>query len=393
MSFVNIIMSIMEYFFSVLDVMLLYFYASIFLKKSEMKPYVSLLVFIVATTLIFVITNFNVYSGISTIGALLITIGYTIIVFKGKIGKRVIVPVVYYVLVGVVTLLVTSVIQIITPLTIDDMFNDSLIRTVVALLIKLSVLILCVGIQRILKRNADRLIKIRGLFVFFVIVFIILLLLFDVLYVQGNINEQTLILVLSLFFVLAFSLIFVFMFGYFLSKEKSLVVENRLNEATIKNEFYMQSMEHQYEVAKLKHDLNNHLITIKGYIASNSIDEAQKYIAKLSKSEGLKSFVSTNNDILNAILNSKISDNKDIEFELKYDNGTYEIESTQLTIILGNVLDNAIEATKQVSDHQFIKVILSENDLFIKIYVLNPFIIQPKVENSKLVSSKRKNRK
>lgn len=393
MSFVNIVMSIMEYFFSVLDVMLLYFYASIFLKKSEMKPYVSLLVFVVATTLIFVITNFNVYSGISTIGALLITIGYTVIVFNGKIGKKVIVPVVYYVLVGVVTLFVTSVIQIITPLTIDDMFNDSLIRTVVALLIKLSVLILGVGIQKILKRNADTLIKIRGLFVFFVIVFVILLLLFDVLYVQGNINEQTLILVLSLFFVLAFALIFVFMFRYFLSKEKSLVVENRLNEATIKNEFYMQSMEHQHEVAKLKHDLNNHLITIKGYLASHSIDEANKYIAKLSKSEGLKSFVSTNNDILNAILNSKISDNEDIEFELQYDNGMYEIESTQLTIILGNVLDNAIEATKQVSDHRFIKVILSENDLFIKIYVLNPFIIQPKVENNKLVSTKRKNRK
>ena len=216
---------------------------------------------------------------------------------------------------------------------------------------------------------------------------------FDVVYLQGNINENTLILVLSLFFVFAFALIFIYMFQHFLSREKSLVVENRLNEAIIKNDYYLKSMEHQHEVAKLKHDLHNHLITIKGYLTSHNIDEANSYLAKLSKSKGLKSFVSTNNDILNGILNSKISDNEDIEFEIQYDNGLYEIESTQLTIILGNVLDNAIEATRLVPDHKFIKVVLSENDLFIKIYVLNPFIIEPKVENNILVSTKRKNRK
>lgn len=393
MNSLNVIMNMMEYFYSVLDVMLLYFYSSIFLKKSEMRPFVSLLIFIGATTSIFILTNVSVYSGISTLGALIVTIGYTITVFKGKLGKKIIVPVVYFVLVGVVTLFVTSVIQIITPLTIEDMFNDTLTRTVVALLIKFAVLILGLGIQKVLKKSENQLFKMRGLVVFIMVVFIILLLMFDVVYLQGNINENTLILVLSLFFVFAFALIFIYMFQHFLSREKTLVVENRLNEAIIKNDYYLKSMEHQHEVAKLKHDLHNHLITIKGYLTSHNIDEANSYLAKLSKSRGLKSFVSTNNDILNGILNSKISDNEDIEFEMQYDNGLYEIESTQLTIILGNVLDNAIEATRLVSDHKFIKVVLSENDLFIKIYVLNPFIIEPKVENNKLVSTKRKNRK
>lgn len=393
MNSLNIIMNMMEYFYSVLDVMLLYFYSSIFLKKSEMSPLVSLLIFIGATTSIFILTNVSVYSGISTIGALIVTIGYTITVFKGKLGKKIIVPVVYFVLVGVVTLFVTSMIQIITPLTIEDMFNDTLTRTVVALLIKFAVLILGLGIQKVLKKSENQLFKMRGLVVFIMVVFIILLLMFDVVYLQGNINENTLILVLSLFFVFAFALIFIYMFQHFISREKTLIVENRLNEAMIKNDYYLKSMEHQHEVSKLKHDLHNHLITIKGYLTSHNIDEANNYIDKLSKSKGLKSFVSTNNDILNGILNSKISDNEDIEFEMQYDNGLYEIESTQLTIILGNLLDNAIEATRLVSDHKFIKVVLSENDLFIKIYVLNPFIIEPKVENNKLVSTKRENRK
>lgn len=393
MNSLNVIMNMMEYFYSVLDVMLLYFYSSIFLKKSEMSPFISILIFIGATTSIFILTNVSIYSGISTIGALIVTIGYTITVFKGKLGKKIIVPVVYFVLVGVVTLFVTSVIQIITPLTIEDMFNDTLTRTVVALLIKFVVLILGLGIQKVLKKSENRLFKMRGLVVFIMVVFIILLLMFDVVYLQGNINENTLILVLSLFFVFAFALIFIYMFQHFISREKTLIVENRLNEAIIKNDYYLKSMEHQHEVAKLKHDLHNHLITIKGYLTSHNIDEANNYIAKLSKSKGLKSFVSTNNDILNGILNSKISDNEDIEFDLHYDNGRYEIESTQLTIILGNVLDNAIEATRLVSDHKFIKVVLSENDLFIKIYVLNPFTIEPKIEDNKLVSTKRNGRK
>lgn len=393
MNSLNVIMNMMEYFYSVLDVMLLYFYSSIFLKKSEMRPFISLLIFIGATTSIFILTNVSVYSGISTIGALIVTIGYTIMVFNGKLGKKIIVPVVYFVLVGVVTLFVTSLIQIITPLTIEDMFNDTLTRTVVALLIKFAVLILGFGIQKVLKKSENRLFKMRSLVVFIMVVFIILLLMFDVVYLQGNINENTLILVLSLFFVFAFALIFIYMFQHFISREKTLIVENRLNEAMIKNDYYLKSMEHQHEVAKLKHDLHNHLITIKGYLTSHNIDEANNYIAKLSKSKGLKSFVSTNNDILNGILNSKISDNEDIEFDLHYDNGRYEIESTQLTIILGNVLDNAIEATRLVSDHKFIKVVLSENDLFIKIYVLNPFTIEPKIEDNKLVSTKRNGRK
>lgn len=245
-------------------------------------------------------------------------------------------------------------------------------------------------IHKVFKKNVKHSIKISGLSVFFLVVFIILLLMFDVLYVQKNIDEKTLILVLSLFFVLALALIFMGMFQYFLNKEKSLVIQNRLNEATIKNEFYMQFREHQHEVAKLKHDLNNHMITIKGYLTSFDIEKAIDYIGKLSNSEGLQPFVSTNNDVLNAILNAKISNNKDIDFELQYDDGTYEIESTQLTRILGNVLDNAIDATKAVSDRRFIKVILSENDLFIKIYVLNPFVTQPIVVNNTLLSTKGK---
>ncbi|NLC42501.1 MAG: sensor histidine kinase, partial [Erysipelothrix sp.] len=86
--------------------------------------------------------------------------------------------------------------------------------------------------------------------------------------------------------------------------------------------------------------------------------------------------------------NQKISDYPDIDFIIRYDNGSYNLEPDKLTIIFGNAIDNAIEAVQKMDNDANIRIILSENDELIKIFIANPFVVHPVFSDGKLVSIK-----
>lgn len=124
---------------------------------------------------------------------------------------------------------------------------------------------------------------------------------------------------------------------------------------------------------KLTHDFQAHLDTLAGLLAQESPNTGvlRKYVQGLRSAQTNRILlVNTHHAALDALLNQKALVAKkrkiDIQFSVN-DLSAVKINMVDLTILISNTLDNAIEACEKlpVSDRQiFVKVLLEENELF-----------------------------
>lgn len=116
-------------------------------------------------------------------------------------------------------------------------------------------------------------------------------------------------------------------------------------------EFYKQQQKHQQEIRKLNHDMKNVLIGILGAIDKQHNDKAAAMI-----NEYLNQCVSFQNDFehdsVSAVILAKknVAESKNITFEQQVVLGDKKLNDIDICILLGNMLDNAIEACELVED-------------------------------------------
>lgn len=100
---------------------------------------------------------------------------------------------------------------------------------------------------------------------------------------------------------------------------------------------------------KLKHDMKNHLMVISSYLASENYEEARTYASEiLDKLNAMHSYIETGNTLMNHIINEKFryAREQGIEIKAEIENLSFcAISSMDFAALLGNMLDNAIEAS------------------------------------------------
>ena len=98
-----------------------------------------------------------------------------------------------------------------------------------------------------------------------------------------------------------------------------------------------------------RHDYRNHIQTMKVYAAAGDLDAVARYLDMLDTDlQTVDTVIKTGNKMTDAILNSKISLAKDKKINVIAD-AHVPVELTtpelELCVILGNLFDNAIEAS------------------------------------------------
>jgi len=149
----------------------------------------------------------------------------------------------------------------------------------------------------------------------------------------------------------------------FLYNRLSKVVEDTLKSAldSQEKEYYFtqcQLMQESMEKVKsLRHDMKNHLAILKDYTAGNA--EATDYLNSLLENiESSEVYSDTGNIAFDGIINFKLKDAKadDIKLDLSIAvPPEINVEVTDVVTIFGNLLDNALEATKK-ADEKMIKL-------------------------------------
>ena len=143
-----------------------------------------------------------------------------------------------------------------------------------------------------------------------------------------------------------------------------------------------QSQKHLSEVRSIhkemrayKHDFHHHLQTLKGQLEAGETDRALAYIEELDDSlMNVDTLLKTGNVSLDAILSAKIAQAKteNIAVTIKANvPDVLTISDVELSIIIGNLLDNAIEACRTVTEERFIRIFISMKGNMLYFSMLN----------------------
>ena len=105
-----------------------------------------------------------------------------------------------------------------------------------------------------------------------------------------------------------------------------------------------------------RHDYRNHIQTMKAYAAHGDLDAISRYLDMLDTDlQTVDTIIKTGNKMTDAILNSKISLAKDKDINVTADaHVPVELSTPELDLcaILGNLFDNAIEASLALPEEQ-----------------------------------------
>lgn len=128
-----------------------------------------------------------------------------------------------------------------------------------------------------------------------------------------------------------------------------------------------------------RHDYHNHIQTMKAHLAMGNYEELEIYLNELDTDlRTVDTVIKTGNVMIDAILNSKISlaKNREILVDAKAivpkDLNTM-ISEVDLSLIIGNLMDNAMEACMKIEcpEKRFIRVYIDILKGQLYIYVMN----------------------
>ncbi len=113
------------------------------------------------------------------------------------------------------------------------------------------------------------------------------------------------------------------------------------------------------EMRTVRHDIKNQLCTVQAYLSEGKTEEAKAYVETLTEEylPHMLGYVSTDNDAFNAIVNTKAAQcsDKHIAFQVNVRRETsISLAPTDTAALLGNLLDNAIEAASETEHPQII---------------------------------------
>ena len=186
--------------------------------------------------------------------------------------------------------------------------------------------------------------------------------------------------------------------AFYLYDVLSKLFEDRMEKIMLKeqNKYYKKQLEIMDNNAEntraLRHDLKNHLAIVRGYMQIDEIKKAYEYIDKINQDiDGKEKISHSGNMDIDSILNYKLyeANQKDIsvslEVKVPVDMG---ISSFDIVVILGNLLDNAIEAASKVEDQRKIDIIIRYTKDTLFIHIKNTFNGYVFYEKNKIITSK-----
>ena len=178
----------------------------------------------------------------------------------------------------------------------------------------------------------------------------------DYMYMIINHPIKQILTILSVSFLI---LINILLFYVIAKINESFETQHNLDTAKQLIEFqkasYQTLFENQKEVRKLRHDLKHAMVGVWHHLEHQQLQEATDFVKEylqILEENSQSSF--SGYSIIETVVDMKrreaLKDNITLEHEISFSE-TLQADTIDLSVLIGNALDNAIEATKQVT-HQ-----------------------------------------
>lgn len=155
------------------------------------------------------------------------------------------------------------------------------------------------------------------------------------------------------------------------------------------------ALNHTYAAnAKLFHDFHNHIGVLRQMLSHQNYDGAVQYLDELQEPiKEMTDTVWTGDETVDYLINSKAaaatSSQIRLQIQVEFPRHT-NIRSADLCAIIGNLLDNALEAAGKIPDsgQRFISLTIRRINQMLVIKVENSYADQPRQENGQLKTTK-----
>lgn len=336
---------------------------------------------LLATTILFCELNYinrrMTFEGLAIIIPISITFIYAMIALKGSWKKKLYCSVLVMVFIIGVTALVLNIVGILCGSSYVNLVEEQSNARIISLII-IQVLIFYTTRIFLLKREED----IGELswdmwFITIVIPLISIIILAFLLEISINTNmafrDDGLKMAIFASLGVFLTNILIYLMYIKLKKDTTERIEYELLKQRYKiQERNIEDIKQLYSrLRKVKHDVKHHLNLIKMLIEDNKNSEALNYLKKYSDSEySLKQDdIFCENMILNYIINlkSRIMEQKGINFYCDVCGNVQGVTDVDLNIVLGNLLDNAIEACESVYG--------KDKEVILSIYIRTSYLV------------------
>lgn len=146
---------------------------------------------------------------------------------------------------------------------------------------------------------------------------------------------------------------------------------------------YEKSEKFNTEIRRFRHDYNNHINCMKSLVKNGCYDELSDYLNNISGAFPKSGFLyNTGNYIADAILTDKLENAQRSGTNILFTGIiSPSVNNTDLCIILGNIIDNAIEACEKIEGEKEISVFGGYKHGYFILTAKNPTSCRIKTEN------------
>ena len=196
---------------------------------------------------------------------------------------------------------------------------------------------------------------------------------------------------LSVFVLILISALSIYLLQKVTGKSEEIMNNTlKLKQAEMEHKLTSDMASVVENLRSLRHDMNNHMSILQGFLSVGAYEEMETYLASLTQELSVaNSFYFPENKVLSVLLNSKISKASQlgIEFETEILTSKTPFSERDLCAVIGNVLENAIEASSR-HPKPYIYFTMYREGKQLHIQCDNTFVTAPVFENGRLLTTK-----
>lgn len=339
---------------------------------------------IIHTCIVLVLNYFTVYEGILGLIYMLFTLIYSILILQKSKIKTFFVVLSGYVWVLSINVFVATFISNISSSELSDIYSKHIFERFMLILIAQLLVTYVYRVTLKLFKKTD--VKLQSqecilIVIVFSISFVVIMLNHFV-QLEYNVAEQHhKWLLLSNLGIIIINIVCYFMVIR-LSKANSAKVEYELQMIDLNyKKQYAENIKSQHEeIRRIRHDMKQSYQVLQQFVVENKFNELAEYLPQICEQiNKISSAVDTNHSIINAILNTKLSLAKSQGIKTLCSSvkqiHAEKIEEIDLCHLIGNMMDNAIEATLKISSKKtkYVEVSITERNAMILITVRNSY--------------------
>lgn len=335
---------------------------------------------------------------IIVIADLLIIIGFSCVCLKGEVKNKILTCIMPFLLISLINIALIQIVVLFSHTTVENFIDNTNYAFIIAMVIsKVIFWVILNRIKNIIRKlylylSTTQVVKINILIIYTIVMEMCILYMLSV----RTIERTTFYLLNLISLGILLLNIYVIHSIYDICKQNERLMRmNLVSLQNQENERRIKELEDaEQRIKKLHHDYKNHCVNMKNLLRKQEFQQLEAYLNKMTGGEAgtEQEYVKTKCPIIDAVLNTKIYQGKLYNIDIFcYVLGNLKINGIEVASILFNLLDNAIEASKNNKSEKTIICQVVETSSDIDICIKN-HIENSVLENNSNLDTKKTNK-